>query len=237
MKVYLSGLSGMRERMLDGTLPIEQMFILESFFSMQKWMIPLIRRFSSFLLDSGAFTFMSAAKKHGDTDWLSYADKYADFIVENNIELFFELDIDSIKGLPYAEMLRQRIETRVGRQSIPVWHISRGKQYFEALCKDYKYIAFGGILTDGVGTQKIEKYFPWFISTAHANGCKIHGLGYTNTNNLARLHFDSIDSTTWTSGGRFGEIHEFSNGVITKHRSVVGGKNKVYKRPESIHLA
>ena len=67
-------------------------------------------------MDSGAFTFMSNAAKHGNIDWLNYVDRYCDFIIENNIRLFFELDIDKIKGLRYVEMLRQRIEDKRGRK-------------------------------------------------------------------------------------------------------------------------
>lgn len=58
---------------------------------------------------------------------------------------------------------------------------------------------------------------------AHKYGSKIHGLGYTRTENFAHLRFDSVDSTTWTSGCRFGEIHVFRNGAIEKEKSVMRG--------------
>lgn len=204
---------------------------------MQEWEIPLLCRFNSFLLDSGAFTFMNNAAKHGNVDWLSYADSYADFIKDNHIQHYFELDIDSIKGLEFTEKLRKRIESRCGIQCIPVWHKSRGKEYFEAMVKDYSYVAIGGIVTKEIPTAKYERLFPWFISTARKNDCKIHGLGYTATDKLHKYHFDSIDSTTWTVGQRFGEITKFYNGVIKRLSFRVGGviQRKV-KDPNTVTL-
>lgn len=139
MKVYLAGISGVRKQLLEDRVDLSQLYVLESYFSMQKWFVPLIHRFGSFLLDSGAFTFMSDAKKHGEVDWENYADRYADFTRENQIKLYFELDIDVIVGLPEVERLRQRIEKRVGWKSIPVWHVSRGKDKFLEIATDYLY--------------------------------------------------------------------------------------------------
>lgn len=224
MRIYLSGIAGVKKWLLDGAINPSDIYALESFYSMNDWEKPLLPKFKDFLLDSGAFTFMSSAQKHGSVDWLSYADKYSDFIIANKIDKFFELDIDVIKGLKYAEMLRDRIENRTGRQSIPVWHVGRGKQYFLDLCKDYKYISFGGLITDGYPIHKLERYFPWFIGQAHKNNCKIHGLGYTIPSGLPVYHFDSVDSTTWTMGGKFGQIMEFKNGTIVKHSSIINGK-------------
>lgn len=199
--------------------------VLESFYSVQSWQKALIPRFQSFLLDSGAFTFMQSASKHGNVDWLSYADSYADFIKELKIKLYFELDIDSLKGLQYAEMLRNRIEARVGWQSIPVWHVERGKEYFLSMVKDYKYVALGSIAK--VLPPKIaikEKHFNWFIRQAHEHNCKIHALGYTNIAGLHKYHFDSVDSTTWTVAPRYGQVSVFKNGWIKKIASIEGGK-------------
>lgn len=226
MKIYLSGIAGVKRWLLDGTIQPEDFYALESFYSFHDWQKPMIKRFKGFLLDSGAFTFMGNAKKHGSVDWLSYADKYADFINEHDVKLFFELDIDQLKGLKYAEMLRQRIEDRTHRKSIPVWHVWRGKQYYLDLLEDYPYVAFGGLLTDGFSAKKLEPYFPWFINQAHQKGVKIHGLGYTRLDGLPKYKFDSVDSTTWLMSQRFGQVQEFKNGTIIKHNSVENGVKK-----------
>lgn len=72
MKVYLSGISGVKPYILNGDIKANEVFALESFYSVRDWQKPLIPKFASFLLDSGAFTFMSNAAKHGNIDWLSY---------------------------------------------------------------------------------------------------------------------------------------------------------------------
>lgn len=238
MKVHLAGISGVKQWLLSGELRAENIYALESYYSLREWQIPLIGRFASFLLDSGAFTFMQSAAKHGSIDWLSYADRYADFIKEHSVRNYFELDIDSLKGLQYAEMLRNRIESRVGWQSIPVWHTERGKDYFLGMVKDYKYVALGSIAK--VLPPKIpigEKYFPWFIKEAHKTGCKLHALGYTSLKGLHKYRFDSVDSTTWTMGSRYGEAMVFKNGTIVKQNSVAGGvKIRSLKKDINISL-
>ena len=65
---------------------------------------------------------------------------------------------------------------------------------------------------------KAEKYIPWFIDYAHKNGAKIHGLGFTKTDKLPMYHFDSVDSTSWLAGGRFGFLHEFRAGKMVQHQ-------------------
>ena len=221
MKVYLSGISGVKPYLLNGDIKANEVFALESFYSVRDWQKPLIPKFASFLLDSGAFTFMSNAAKHGNIDWLSYVDRYCDFIIENDIRLFFELDIDKIKGLRYVEMLRQRIEDKTHRKPIPVWHIGRGKDYYLQMIKEYPYVAIGGIAAKEMPVSKFEALFPYMIGMAHKNGCKIHGLGYTKIDNLQKYRFDPVDSTTWTMGGQFGEVHQFKNGKIIRHTSVI----------------
>ena len=224
MKIYLAATSAIKEKFLDGTIKPEEIYILESFYSLQDWQKPFINRFKSFLLDSGAFTFLNSVKSRGNANFERYADQYADFIKENRIKNYFELDIDGIVGLKEVERLRNRIENRVGWQSIPVWHKNRGKDYFFSMCRDYKYVSIGGIVTKEIPARLYEKMFPWFINTAHRYETKIHGLGYTNLTGLTKYHFDSVDSTTWTMGTRFGQLMEFKKGTIIKHNSVNGGK-------------
>ena len=78
------------------------------------------------------------------------------------------------------------------------------------MCKEYPYVALGGIVTQEVPRSVYEKAFPWFIQTAHKYGAKIHGLGYTSIEGLNRYKFDSVDSTTWLVGAKYGNIAEVS---------------------------
>ena len=159
---------------------VSDLSILETFFYARKneQIQRLLQRPRKFLLDSGAFTFMSNSKV--TCDWDEYTEEYAAFINRYDVQLFFELDVDSVIGIKEVERLRVKLERLTNKQSIPVFHLSRGKDYFIRMCEEYPYVAFGGIITDGVKTATLEKYFPWFINTAHRNKAKIHGLGYTS---------------------------------------------------------
>lgn len=161
-----------------------------------------------FLLDSGAFSFMQGKAA---VDWDKYIEDYAEFINHHKIDLFFELDIDSVVGLPEVERLRAKLERLTGKQPIPVWHPTRTKEYWiEKMCKKYPYVAIGSIAANNITREKLEAAYPWFITTAHQYGCKIHGLGYTSVSGMKKYHFDSVDSTAWLYGNRGGYLYIFN---------------------------
>jgi len=143
-------------------------------------------------------------------DWDRYTEQYAEFIVHNNVKHFIELDIDVVVGLKEVERLRSKLEHLTGQKSIPVWHKSRGKEYFVDMCKEYDYVAIGGYANKEIPQAKFEAAFPWFINTAHEYKAKIHGLGYTSCANLRKYHFDSVDSTAWLYGNLGGYIYKFN---------------------------
>ena len=182
--------------------------ILESFYYARdnKVIDRLLPHINNFLLDSGAFTFMNNSGL-SSIDWDKYIEEYAEYIKSRKVKLFFELDIDSVVGLSEVERLRKRLESLTGLKPIPVWHRSRGKDYFIKMCESYPYVAIGGIVTQEIKRDRYEKLFPWFIETAHTHGSKIHALGYTGR--LKYYRFDSVDSTAWLYGNRGGFIYRF----------------------------
>lgn len=137
---------------LAGTFPAEKIvkeyrpeYVLESFFYIRPWQIEEIPKWKMFLLDSGAFTFMHGIEASSKpVDWEGYLSRYIDFINRNNVQHFFELDVDSIVGYDAVKRMRARLEAETGKQSIPVWHRSRGLDEFKRLCRDYPYIGIGG---------------------------------------------------------------------------------------------
>src|SRR5690625_4895543 len=123
-----------------------------------------------FLLDSGAFTFMSNVK---NVDFKGYLRKYIQFINTHDIQHFFELDIDSVVGIKKVEEYRNILEKETGKRCIPVWHKSRGKQYFKDMVKEYEYVAIEVLVTGEIKRSEF-KYFAWIIEQAHKHNCKIH---------------------------------------------------------------
>lgn len=216
MEIYLAGSEARAKQMHEdskdnlfkGTNVLQSYYYCNEF--TEKVVIPSC---DSFMLDSGAFTFFSSGKH---VDWNEYIKKYADFITRNDVKLFFELDIDSLVGYENVLLLRKKLESLTNRKCIPVWHKSRGLDEFVKMCKEYDYVALGGIVAKEI-TQKEYKYFPKLIKIAHENGAKIHGLGFTNLVGLTKYHFDSVDSTSWVSGNRFGSVYKFNGKTMVKY--------------------
>ena len=219
MKVFLAGAYTREKAFIGKNID----YMLESFFYVLPWQIERIPNMKMFLLDSGAFTFMNGT---GNANFDEYLTRYINFINKYDIKYFFELDIDCIVGYEKVKQLRKRLENETGKKCIPVWHKSRGKEEYLKMCEEYDYVAIGGIVTKEI-TKEQYSFLPWFINEAHKRGCKIHGLGFTDTNLLQKYHFDSVDSTAWLSGSRFGHVYYFDNGVM-KNKTPPRGKKTVH---------
>ena len=183
--------------------------ILESYYYARnnKYLPPLIPQAQNFLLDSGAFTFMT--NDLGHIDWDAYLREYARFVVKHDVKLFFELDIDAIVGLQEVERFRDKLEQLTQRKCIPVWHINRGYDYFLKMCEEYDYIAIGGLVSGGSAGRRLEQHFPKLLGEAHKRGTKVHGLGFTKMKGLKLYKFDSVDSTAWLYGNLGGFAYRF----------------------------
>lgn len=220
VKIYLAGTYSERKNKEEVR---KCLYLLESFYYIQDWQVEIVKSVKGFLLDSGAFTFMQSKKNN--VNWAEYIERYADFINQNNVECFFELDIDSVVGYEKVLEYRQLLERLTGKQSIPVWHKSRGTDEFKRMCDEYSYAAIGGIVAREIMPNEY-KAFPKMIKEAHERRCKLHGLGFTNTKLLPKYHFDSVDSTRWNCA-RFGRL-EYFNGqtMIAEDRRKDGQRLK-----------
>lgn len=187
----------------------------------------LIDHFEDHLLDSGAFTFIQ--RKHKSTitkdEFVKYQDGYAEYIKQEKIKHFFELDIDMFYGYEFVLELRERLEKQVGRKCIPVWHFSRGREVFEQTSKEYEYVALGGIAANK-NVFKYKHLFPLLNRIVKQNGGVMHGLGYTPTKGLEKSGFYSTDSTTWRTGRHYAKLFFFH-----------GGRMVVKSAPEGKRLA
>lgn len=219
-KLYLAGTTfyGGGGRIIQGGVFDNDIAVrvnmLESFYYVADWQTRNLHKFKSFMLDSGAFTFAFGAKK--TVVWDEYLDSYIDYINENDVELFFELDIDKLVGYEKVLEYRKRLEDGTGKRCIPVWHITRGKDNWLETCEEYDYIALGGLAAHEFPNQ--ERVIPWFTKTAHERGCKVHGLGYTRLPHLERMDFDSVDSSAWLYGNRGGFLYQYRNDGCKMHK-------------------
>lgn len=213
MKIFLAGDSYLQQSLRRlGAEKVSKTYFLRTFVSKEPWFDPYYNICEDIILDSGAFSFISG-KDISKINWEEYINDYAKFIISHNVKHFIELDIDAIVGFSEVKRLRKLLETKTGKKPIPVWHISRGKQAFLDDCENYNYIALGGFAIKD-WKKKDYKFIPWFINEAHKRNTKIHGLGFTNFSLLDKLNFDSVDSSSWTIGGRFGSVSKFTGNKI-----------------------
>ena len=212
-------------------------YILESFYYVDADTERLLPHFGDFLLDSGAFTFCGTGG-YIESKFEEYLERYADFIKRNKVEKFFELDVDSITGYEKVLYFRRRLESMTGKQCIPVWHISRGKEEFLRHCDEYPYVALGGyvaaIKASDPKQRAYVRAYPWFIQEAHKRDAKIHGLGFTQLKLLEKYHFDSVDSTTWTTGNRYGYLYFFNGRTMIK-KDAPKGHRIIDSRAAALH--
>ena len=238
LKIYLAGAANGNNTYLhknNKAIDIfykDKIFVLESFYYLKEWMYPYILNHWNFMLDSGAFTFLENAKKGSSINWDSYILKYANIINKLNIDHFLELDIDNVVGLKKVEQLRDVLEKETGKKCIPVWHKSRGLEYYKNMCKDYSYVAIGGIVS---GEIKSSNYpiFNNLLNIARQTETKVHGLGFTNLEGLTKYPFYSVDSTAWIYGNRGGFLYKFNGKTLIKIHAPQG--KRMMAKETAIH--
>lgn len=221
-KIFLSSIVNVKTTIVPYFKPY---YILESFIYLKtktdktkdyiKWCLSA----KEFLLDSGAFVFINKSKKSSKFSkeaLKKYIDDYIEFINQYDIRQFFEMDIDCIVGYDKVKEIRQYIENKTGKKVIPVWHRSRGMEDFYNMCKEYKYVAVGGIAAKEIKRSEYD-FLCELCDIAHSYGCRIHGLGYSPLSvlNERKCPFDTVDSTTWI-GHRYGDFFNLKDRQLEK---------------------
>jgi len=230
MKIHLAGNDGCRKVRFK----LKDLNILESYYYIrsQEWMYPLIKTFKSFMLDSGAFTFFGQEPKN--VNWDQYATEYAEFINQQDIDLFIELDIERMIGIENVERLRRMIDKKTKKKCIPVWRPYRGLQYYDKMLKQAPYVAISASgAYDSAWTRSPDgiRMLQHLVAKAHKKKVKVHGLGFTKISALKIIPFDSVDSSAWLYGNRGGYLYRFTGNDIIQVR----GEGRVKPVETAIH--
>lgn len=213
MEVFLAGcLPQYTKGHYDETFARFRPYYLQSYYYL-RGREPLYKDVSLRMIDSGAFSFFFSGRAM--PAWEEYTDEYADFVAKIGAERYVEMDVDRIVGYPKVLELRRRLERKTGRPPIVVYHKGRGKEAFIEACKHYPRVAVGCTTANEWSDKELEQFLPYAIQTAHRHGSKIHGLGFTRLASIARLHFDSVDSSSFLMGNRNGTVYRFVNGQLT----------------------
>jgi hypothetical protein len=172
--------------------------------------------FANDILKEASLTWTHYMKRYGYSPFIYHTESIVDFVKRHEAGCeIFPKDIDVVVGYDRVLQFRKKLERLTNRPCIPVWHKSRGIQDFKKTCDEYGYVAIGGIVSGEIKSDEYGK-FPALIKEAHKRGAKIHGLGFTALNWLKVCHFDSVDSTAWTTGNRFGFVYKFTGKTMIK---------------------
>lgn len=223
MRVFLASTTD--KRVVDINSTVKPKYVLETFFAGEKACLQALNSVEpdNFLLDSGAFSFMSG-QECSKKILSEYLEHYIDFIKRYNIKYFFELDVDTIFGIEFVEQMRTKLEHDTKRKCIPVWHKGRGVEYWKIMCKQYRYVAIGGLVFH-VKKQEYE-LIRKMAKYAYDKGVKVHGLGFTKTKELYKYKFYSVDSTSWKMSAIRGQLFQFFDGRQIIQRPLEKGNKK-----------
>jgi hypothetical protein len=143
MKVFLAGVESLYPENLK---IIENGYNLISFFTMNKQGVEIIKKSRMFLLNSGAYTFLANSKK--TACWEDYIEKYANFIKQNNIKNYFELDIDSVIGYENVKNIEIFWKRKPGRNAFQ-YGINQGElKSFEKCVLSIAMLLLVGLLQE-----------------------------------------------------------------------------------------
>lgn len=229
MKIFLAGNIALGPPI--EYIKYEAPFVLQTYYDLrhqcQDICKAIINTPKMFFLDSGAFTFMNSGKS---VDFEKYLEEYAEFIKKYDVTHFFELDLDTIIGVTKTREMTDRLEKMTGKQCIPVFHACRKMSGWREMVDQYPYVAIGSSgITEECRWVHNSAILNQMLAIAHKAGCKVHGLGYTRLSNINKttVHFDSVDSSSCLSGGRFATIYKFTGQkLISKN---IKGKSSGYK--------
>ena len=224
MRIYFAGIFNAHIGQFDAERLVAQYkpkYLLDSFFykTQCEKTIQCVD-INNFMLDSGAFSFMSGAKI-SKKQMEEYIAQYIEFINRYDVKHFIEIDMDMIFGLKQVEKWRAMLEKETGKQSIPVWHRNRGVKYYRDMVDEYRYIAIGSQVQKifNISKQDYEN-IKKMVLYAYSKGVKVHGLGFTKTQEIQDYKYFSVDSSTWKMGAILGrQVHKF-NGTRIQSKKV-----------------
>ena len=223
MRIYLAAFVN---SMIKEYMPIclekgRPKYLLDSFFYQKNCddTLKIVEK-ENFLLDSGAFSFMSG-KEISKEQMEKYVIKYIEFINLHDVKNFIEVDVDSIYGLDQVEKWRALIEKETGKKTIPVWHRWRGIEYWKDMVRNYKYVAIGSQVQRvfNVSQQDYDN-IKKMVLYAYSKGVKVHGLGFTRTKELKDYKYYSVDSSSWLTTAYLGNNLQRFNGQIIVQREI-----------------
>lgn len=184
-------------------------------------------------IDSGAYTYQMDNKyrERSAAEWEKHIEGYLRWAERNRNIIFAmaNLDLENLVGveqvLAWNEKYFEPFMLRTGIPVCFVWHSISGEDKWEWYCKRYPYVGLTWV-SDG-GAEVGLNYGVNKLKIAEKHNTLVHGFGMTRTPLLPQLPFYTVDSTTWKSGFRYGQIAVWNRNKIQLIRRD-GFKTKVF---------
>ncbi|CAB4153596.1 hypothetical protein UFOVP625_9 [uncultured Caudovirales phage] len=172
--------------------------------------------------DCGAFSAHTQGVDINIKDYAAWLKRW-----QHLINVYVNLDV--IRN-PEATEKNQRILERTGLQPIPVFHTGTDFKYLDKLCKEYPYIALGGMV--GAEATTTMRWAATCMKRSEEHGTAFHGFGQTRAKVIESLPWYSVDSSSWGMGHRYGLVPVWTGRQFEKVK--IGDKQSVYKHAATI---
>ena len=164
----------------------------------------------SLFIDSGAYTYMSDPKylEYTEEQWEKQIKEYLNWARKHTESIFAmaNLDLDFLVGSDRVlEWNKKYFEPFMVETGIPVCFVyheeNNTTMTWEEHCKRYPYVGISYATSDfDLNSGKL------LLKIAEKYDTLVHGMGMTKTSILPQLPFYTVDSTSWKSGFRYGQL-------------------------------
>lgn len=180
--------------------------MLLSYAYFAQWDLPTFREHhglgADLLIDSGAFTAATQGKKVS-------IQEYTDWLRERGEFIAHAASLDVIGDWRGTARNYDWQRSRLGDSFpiIPTWHLGSPLEELHRLCADHDYMAIGGCVPYAKRPQMLMRHLVQAHKIAREHGTKLHGLGITGRTAMFRLPWESVDSSSWATAHRYGQLN------------------------------
>lgn len=164
--------------------------------------------------DSGAFSAATTGAVIDLADYMAWLRTWA-----HRITVASSLDVI---GDPDATARNTARLLDAGFDVLPVFHYGSSLSLLEEICRRHRYVALGGMVGKRKEPPAVMRFMAACFQVAREHGTVFHGFGQTRVQPVATLPFYSIDSSSWNSTTRYGEL-KLWDGRAGRMRSMYAG--------------
>lgn len=192
-------------------------------------------------MDSGAATFVQKDRGNPQPYWKAYFDflrgrgHHFEYASEFDIDGYTWDDKGRTRTVSQEQIdvWRDDLQELETVTIVPIWHEERGLEAWDNYCQDSRYPHLGiskgegsefqtgegsnkkgggGRIFKGGGSDFSRGVLAKMNAKAHTWGKTTHGYGIADLTQLRQIVFDTIASSTWLVGQKFGDICIFDRG-------------------------